>query len=82
MMLVAVSESNTSLLKFSQPRMRMAETRKMKNIERLNVPVAANAIALPRQMGMIATLYIGGLIAASQSLDLGAFRGLTVITQN
>jgi hypothetical protein len=45
----------------------MAEMRKVRKISQRRVWVSAYATAVPRRMGMIATLYMGGLMAAIQS---------------
>ncbi|MCY7322896.1 MAG: hypothetical protein LH660_14120 [Phormidesmis sp. CAN_BIN36] len=59
----------------------MAESKNVKKIETLNRCVSAKATAEPTQIGMIATLYIGGLMAASQSFLFARSIVLVVINK-
>jgi hypothetical protein len=77
-----VSESNTSLLKFSQAIIKIADIKKVENIAPLIILVSAKATAVPIQIGMIATLYMGGLMAASHNLLFDWSIKLVVIRQN
>lgn len=66
-----VSASNTSLLRFSQARIKIAETRNVTKISAWKSPVSEYAIAVPTQIGIMATLYMGGLMAANHSFFVG-----------
>ncbi len=65
---IPVSESNTSLLIFSQAKIKIAAAIKVENIPTFTNLFSANATDVPTQIGIIATLYIGGLIAAIHNL--------------
>jgi hypothetical protein len=76
-----VSESNTSLLRFSHAIIKMAEIKNVEKIDELIVLVSAKAMAVPTEIGMTATLYMGGLIAANHNLLFGRSIIFVVITQ-
>jgi hypothetical protein len=68
------------LVIFSQARIKIAAAIKVANIVKLNTFFSVKATALPTQMGMMATLYIGGLIAAIHNLLLGRVICFVVIS--
>lgn len=68
------SKSKTSLVMLSQAMMRIAERRKRRRVEEERNAVSARAEMEPTRMGVIATVYMGGLIAANQR-DAGEGRG-------
>ncbi len=76
-----VSESNTSLLRFSHAIIKMADIKNVEKIDELIVGVSAKATAVPTEIGITATLYMGGLIAASHNLLFGRSINFVVITQ-
>nr|WP_250126263.1 hypothetical protein [Chroococcidiopsis sp. CCMEE 29] len=51
--------------------MKTAAVKKAENIPLFIVLVSAKATAVPTQIGMMATLYIGGLIAAIHNFVFG-----------
>ena len=51
--------------------MQIAAVKKLENIPPFSILVSVKATAVPTQMGIMATLYIGGLIAAIHNLDFG-----------
>jgi hypothetical protein len=68
---IPVSESKTSLLILLQATIQIAAVRKVENIPAFKIFVSATATAVPTHIGIMATLYMGGLIAAIHSFDLG-----------
>ena len=68
---IPVSESNTSLLILLQATIQIAAVKKVENMPLFIILVSAKATAVPTQIGITATLYIGGLIAAIHNLEVG-----------
>jgi hypothetical protein len=79
---IPVSESKTSLLRLSQAIIKIADSKKLEKIAPLIIWFSAKATAVPTQIGIIATLYMGGLMAANHSLELEDLIKLVVIIQN
>jgi hypothetical protein len=79
-----VSESNTSLLKLIQAKIKIDASRKIEKTPRRIVLVSAKATAVPTQIGMTATLYMGGLMAANHSfwVEVDGTTDLVVILQD
>jgi len=59
----------------------MAEIKNVEKIDELIVLVSAKAIAVPTEIGITATLYMGGLIAASHNLLFERSINFVVIIQ-
>merc|ERR1712054_42983 len=64
---IPVSASKTSLLIFSQAIIKIAEVRKIPKILGSNIAFCPKAVAVPTVIGIMATLYIGGLMAANHN---------------
>ena len=64
---------------FSQAKIKIAAVIKVVKIFQLIVEVSKTATAVPTQIGIIATLYIGGLIAANHNLFFEAAINSVVI---